>query len=281
MQAITTSLLPSSGRAHGVEPRHSTSVSHLSQVQTETRTSTDIAFVTAAGDKVTLSADSLAQAAYTSYDAHGRLRGQRLDVQAETLQLTSAQSRSLVVEGELNAEELEDIQQVLDTLGEFASDFFAGELDKPLSQAFDLGEFDTLSSVTATLEYSQNITVSQLTQASVARDDTPHLEANAPALHAPPRALASPQNLLKQILQATDAAPADPTKGTAKAAKFFDRLLEKLAKHPDFDTPKQQLFNQLASQLLRRLPDDGTAGVPEVEQSQQGKGAEGPSTPLA
>ena len=281
MTAIATSLLPDSGRAHGVEPRHSTSASRLSQVQAETHTSTDFAFVTAEGDKVTLSTDSLAQAVYTSYDAHGRLRGQRLDVHAETLQLTSAQNSALTVEGDLSQEELEDIQQVLDTIGELAGDLFAGELDKPLSEAFDLDEFDALSSVDATLEYSQSVTVSQLTQARVGREVNPPLQANPSDRPGPPLTTASPRNLLKEILHAVDAAHTEPTKGTAKAVRLLDKLAEQRTEQPDIDLPKRQAFNRLASQLLHRLADVGPAGVPDTRPHRHGGRGEGPSAPAA
>ena len=281
MHAIVPSLLSSSGRALGAEPGNSTSVSRLNQVQAETHTSTDFAFVTAEGDKVTLSTDSLAQAVYTSYDARGRLRGQRLDVHAETLQLTAAQQSALSIEGDLSQAELADIQQVLDTISELASDFFAGELDKPLSQAFDLDEFDTLSSVDATLEYSQHLTVSQLTQARVTEAGTPRLPADIAELSEQPLTTTRPQNLLKEILHAVDAAPAEPTRGDAKTTRLLDKLTEKLTRQPDVDTSKQQAFARLASQLLRRLSEGGPAGVPDTESPRQDSRGEAPSAPVA
>jgi hypothetical protein len=182
-------------------------------------------------------------------------------VQAEVLRRTSTQSHALVVEGDLNEAELEDIQQLLDAIGELANDFFAGELDKPLGQAFDLGELDTLSSFSATLEYSHNVSISQRTRTSVARDTIPRLEANATALEAPPLTPTSPQNLLKQILQAVDAVQADPARGAIKAAKLFDQLAEKLARPLDGDPLQQRSFKPLVSQLLRRLAADGATGV--------------------
>ena len=69
MQAITTSLSPACGREHTVWHREGIQNSRLTQVQAETHTGADITLMTAEGDKVTLSTDTLMQAAYTRYDA--------------------------------------------------------------------------------------------------------------------------------------------------------------------------------------------------------------------
>ena len=123
-----------------------------------------ITLVTAEGDKVTLSTDALLQAAYTRYDAHGRLRGHRTEGHAETFQLASANDISLHIEGDLNDAERADIQQALDTFEQFATDFFNGKVDEPPNQVFDLGDLNTLRSIDTTLELSQSLTVSQQTE---------------------------------------------------------------------------------------------------------------------
>lgn len=254
MPAIATSLLPSSGRASSVEPRHSTSASRLNQIEAETRTSTDFAFVTAEGDKITLSTDALSQAVYTSYDARGRLRGQRLDVHAETLYLASAQKSALSIEGELSQEEIKDIQRVLDTLGKYASDLVAGTLEQPLEQLLDLHDLDTLQSVDASLEYSQSVTVSQLALARVTGEQPlPPVAADTPGL--PGRALPPSrlQHLRDEGVRAVDTAHTGP--GAARAARLLEKIAQKLAKQSENDTPRQQAFTQLASQLLYRLSE--------------------------
>jgi len=70
MQAIVTSLSPTCGCVYAVRHREGLQSNHLTQVQAETHTSADITLVTAEGDKITLSTDTLLQAAYTRYDAH-------------------------------------------------------------------------------------------------------------------------------------------------------------------------------------------------------------------
>jgi hypothetical protein len=56
------------------------------------------------------------------------------------------------------------MQQTLNTIEQLATDFFSGTLDEAPSQALALGNLHTLHSVDATLELSQSLTVSQLTE---------------------------------------------------------------------------------------------------------------------
>jgi hypothetical protein len=105
------------------------------------------------------------QAAYTRYDARGRLRGSGLERHAETFQLASANDTSLQIEGDLNDAERADIQQALDTIEKFAADFFNGQRDEAPNQIFNLGNLNTLRSIDATLAFSQSLTVSQQTEA--------------------------------------------------------------------------------------------------------------------
>jgi len=205
MPAIATSLSPTCGREHTVWHREGIQNSRLTQVQAETHTSADITLVTAEGDKVTLSTDTLLQAAYTRYDARGRLRGHRTEEHADTLQLASANDISLHIEGDLNDAERADIQQALNTFEQFATDFFNGEVDEPPNQVFDLGDLNTIRSIDTTLEFSQSLTVSQQTETRVV----------AAAPEAQPSITRPPEDLLSAILHAIETARSDVTPSPA------------------------------------------------------------------
>jgi hypothetical protein len=178
-------------------------------VQAETHTSADITLVTAEGDKVTLSTDAVLQAAYTRYDAHGRLRGYGLERHAETFQLASANDISLHIEGDLNDAERADIQQALGTFEQFAADFFDGKEDEAPHQIFNLGNLNTLHSIDATLEFSQSLTVRQQTETRAVAAALPILEPNAAALETQPSTTQDPKSLLDAILHALETARID------------------------------------------------------------------------
>jgi hypothetical protein len=222
MQAIVTSLSPTCGCAYALRHREGLQSNRLTQVQAETHTSADITLVTAEGDKVTLSTDTLLQAAYPRYDARGRLRGHRTEEHTETLQLSSTDDISLHIEGDLNDAECADIQQALDTFEQFATDFFNGEVDEPPNQVFDLDDLNTLHSIDTTLEFSQSLSVSQQTETRVVNAAHLGLEPNTAALEAQPSITQHPKDLLSAILSAIETPRIDvaqsPAPGEASAS---------------------------------------------------------------
>ena len=102
MQAITNTVVSSFGREQLSRSRESTSGGRASQPLVEAKGSADFTFVTAEGDKVTLSADSLLQASYPSYNARGALQGSKTNVPSDALTFTSTQHNAVTVEGDLN-----------------------------------------------------------------------------------------------------------------------------------------------------------------------------------
>ena len=222
MQAVATSLFPTWGHKDNIRHREGAGMSRLSQVQAETHTSADITFVTAEGDKVTLSTDAVAQAVYTRYDARGHLQGPGSERHAEALQLAAAKDISLHIEGNLNDAERADMQQALGTLEQLATDFFSGKLDEAPSQALALGNLHTLRRVDTTLELSQSLTVSQLTETRPSADHTPAPDLNAAALEAQPSAMQSTKSLLDTILQAIAATTVIQPEGPSEARTLLN-----------------------------------------------------------
>jgi predicted small metal-binding protein len=100
----------------------------------ESRRTTDIALVTSEGDRVTLSATSLFEATYEAYNSKGVMN---TGVTGETLTLTASSALAISVEGSLNEQELEDIERIVSTMREMASEFFAGEVEEELSELFE------------------------------------------------------------------------------------------------------------------------------------------------
>ena len=100
----------------------------------ESRRTTDIALVTSEGDRVTLSATSLFEATYEAYNSKGVMN---TGVTGETLTLTASSALAISVEGSLNEQELEDIERVVSTMREMASEFFAGEVEEELLELFE------------------------------------------------------------------------------------------------------------------------------------------------
>ncbi len=133
----------------------------VSTVNTDTRSGTDIAIVTADGDRLTLSSSSVLEAAYAHYNYQRPLQGQRVNVGVEILELSSSNQVYVMVEGDLDAAELADIRSLLSNLEETVTQFLAGDLDEALAQALQTGDLDSIASFDASFQWSQSIAVNQ------------------------------------------------------------------------------------------------------------------------
>jgi hypothetical protein len=162
MFTIPSPLLASTGFQDLSTFRDAPQTTRARQVDTRTQVSADLTVVTAEGDRVTLAADSALQAAYTSYDARGRVRGQSLNIHAEALAVTAADNITVTVAGNLNEQEMADMQHLLSSIAGIAADFFTSAPDQELVQTLDLRDFSTLASFDATLALTHQVRTEQL-----------------------------------------------------------------------------------------------------------------------
>jgi hypothetical protein len=249
MAAVTTAFPHAPDLRSFLPPRERPSASILIRVHAEARTNADIAITTAEGDQVRLSASTVLQAAYTSYDAQGRLTGQDLAVHATAAQSVTSEETAITVAGDLSDEELADVHSLLENLGSIAADFLAGDVNDAVMRALDLGELDTLTNFDASFEYVQHVRVEQ--QYTVQE----HLE-NTPASTETPGASAqkgpnSIERFLDSMMQVAEASQIDPETLAAALPKFTDRLMHTLINQYGADAPK----TKLAKHVLTKLAD--------------------------
>ncbi|HET98619.1 MAG TPA: hypothetical protein ENN98_08060 [Desulfurivibrio alkaliphilus] len=105
-----------------------------------------ISLTTAEGDRVSISADwSSATGVGISQARYG---GALLN--SYSLNSLETNSYSLGVEGDLNAEELRDIERLVDQLTKIAYDFFNGDMERALEGGLNLGELGSIRELSAT-----------------------------------------------------------------------------------------------------------------------------------
>ncbi|MFH7319441.1 hypothetical protein ACHHRT_02390 [Desulfurivibrio sp. D14AmB] len=105
-----------------------------------------ISLTTAEGDRVSISAD---WSSATKLGTGQVQRGGAL-LNAYSLSNLETQSYSLSVEGDLNTEELRDIERLMEQLTGIAYDFFNGDLERALEGALNLGELGSIRELSAT-----------------------------------------------------------------------------------------------------------------------------------
>ena len=148
----------------------------------------DVSLVTNEGDKVTLSLDAQAAAAYAAFeeidgDAEDGFSYSKGEMSLKFFQQDSA----LVVEGDLNADEQRDIRQALESLRKMMQDFIEGDLVPMLAKARKLQGLETISGLEAQMTCESQLVVGRQTQAvAVYEPNGTATEESAPAAPATP-----------------------------------------------------------------------------------------------
>jgi len=124
------------------------------------RNEANISFTTAEGDVVTISnyheqSYSLAAEKWASPLQQG------MNFTASSL---SVDAFSLSVQGDLNEEELADIQNLMADLTSIAEHFFSGNLGKAMDEALNIGDMGSITQLSASFSYNANwVASSQIT----------------------------------------------------------------------------------------------------------------------
>lgn len=237
MFLVPPSLLASTGFQDLSTFREAPQTARTRQIDTRTQVSADLTVVTAEGDRVTLAADSALHASYTSYDARGRVRGQSLNIHAEALEAVAADRLTVTVEGNVNEQELTDIQRLFSRIAGIATDFFTGAPDQELAQTLDLRDFSALASFDATLELTHQVHIEQLVSATGGRRRPEVLAATTLPTVQTTRLL----NALTQTVQGVQAATG---RFASQRPALLSQLLAILTAEPNSQADRQALASQ-------------------------------------
>jgi hypothetical protein len=251
MHTVPAAFLHASGLPSFFIPREQTTASAFTRAISETRTQADISLVTAEGDKVTLSANSMLQTAYASYDARGRIAGQQLDVHADAWQLATSHHTAVGVNGDLNDAERADIDHFLETLETMVTDFLAGEDAEAVMRLLDLGELGTLAGFEASFEYVEHVRIEQQYTAQGSLHHTPARaeEPSSPSrMH--PKSL---EGLLDSMVRAAQESRLAPEMLLEALPKFTDRFMHTLAEQHGAEALQTALAGHLLGRFAHRL----------------------------
>ena len=224
-------------------------ISEASQTRLNAHTNADISLITADGDKVTLSASSALLATHTTYDFLGRIDGQALAAHAEKLQISSTSEFAVTVEGELDQEELADINKLLDAIKTTVAGVFSGKSDKLQQSLAGFGDLHSIASFEATLSYSREASAEQGTRVANA-SEAPDDDATGTT---PTNSLSEPRNMRSFLNKlAQFARHLEDEKSLDKLPKRFMQLFKKLANNLALDEHEQRLTDRLAEEHSKR-----------------------------
>ena len=120
--------------------------------------STDLTLTTDEGDTVTL---SLASAIEINAGIHRSTRyegGKSEDTRTAFFEFSNRRSLSIEIDGQLSAEEREDIREAVQAIGGLIDDFLTGDLQAMAADGDLLKELDTIASLDAAFSYERQVT---------------------------------------------------------------------------------------------------------------------------
>ena len=121
------------------------------------------------GDIVTLTSNSYAEVDAFMYDSKGVLQtdsGRAMVSQnIREITLTSGESFTFSVVGDLSEEELGDIEAIVKGIDEIISQMAAGDMDGAVSQAMAMGGYDSVSMYAADITYQRSYAMTSEVQA--------------------------------------------------------------------------------------------------------------------
>lgn len=119
--------------------------------------STDLTITTDEGDTVTLSLSSATEVNAGIYRSVSYADGWDESTQTSFFEFSDSQHLSVKVDGDLNAEEKEDIRAAMEVIGGMIDDFLSGDLLEMAADGELLKELDTVASLEAAFSYERQV----------------------------------------------------------------------------------------------------------------------------
>jgi len=119
--------------------------------------STDLTITTDEGDTVTLSLSSAAEINAGSYRSASYDDGWAESNQATFYEFSESDSLSVKVDGDLSAEEQEDIRAAMEVIGGMIDEFLSGDLQQMAADGELFKELDTIANLDAAFSYERQV----------------------------------------------------------------------------------------------------------------------------
>lgn len=237
--------------------------SQINQITTSVENSKDITIMTAEGDKVTISSDFQSKSQYTTYNSLARVSNMSLNIGGNSFSINSSSEFSMLVEGDLNEQELKDIQKAMKTIDKIMQSTLSGNLKNAMAMVNKVGNLESIASFEAGMQSNKTVIVEQALM--MVSEGTPEGAAEGNV-----EGSISDQGLLKpaadQIMGVIDQSGLKPSKFIKPLDRyisehFFDKSStedHKYQKHPE-------MGRRIRSELLERIKqlDEAKEEIPE------------------
>jgi len=200
------------------------------------------------GDLVTLNSNTYAQLDAFQYNSRGVLETDTgtamVSKNHREITLTTGESFSFSVVGDLSEDELSDIEVIIKGIDEIISEMAQGDMDEAIATALSMGGYDTVSMYSADITYEKSYEM--MTQTS-AQQIEPELKSGSKS----EQPLPEPSNLSDMVpnnngQRTTTIEPFPdnyrPPKNKGNSLRNIDRFVEKMAK--ELEKHKDELVDK-------------------------------------
>ena len=250
MQPISSSIHPFSLSADPQLTAGTFRSSDLTRLNASSDTHTDLSVVTAGGDRITLSAESLLRASYAEVNYQSTDQ-YHLDLHATDSQVQFGNSIEVAVQGQLDQQEQADVQLLVGKLEKVVKQFLGGDGAGALSKALQIGDLGTVASFELNVQQSAQIAFTQEQQVSA--DGAQAL----PQQNAGTQDQAKPTSLANQIVDTIHDSKID----TKKLLQYLAHLLKHVF-HKLHATVSEEDVAQLTSDVETALKSNPVAPDP-------------------
>lgn len=187
---------------------------------------TDLVIHTKDGDRVTLTTNSYSQMDAYTYDSKGMVQTEAgtaaFSNSYREISLASGKSFSFTVEGNLNDDELKDLDNMLKGLDGVISDVTSGDMDGAVEGALRLGSFNSFSAFSVDISYQQYVEATS----SMAATSTQSIPANSNDVEQ------SKEPQLSQLLEDEELQPKNNPM-FLDFDKLFGKIIDQLNSHDE------------------------------------------------
>ncbi len=224
--------------------------SDASQAKAITKTHTDLTVVTAGGDRITLSTESLLRASYTGLDSQSSDSQRNVSLHATASEVQRSNSISVSVQGQLDPQEEADLQRLVGTLDKVVNQFVGGDAEGALGQVLNIGDLGTVASFDLHFQESDQIATTQ--KQSVSTQEPRAIQPQKVGTEGEPNT----PSLLTQLVDSIKDANLDLNKLLKRLPEVLKQVFEKIEPNVS-DNSLAHLFSAVETLLKPtiQLPD--------------------------
>ncbi|MBX9657602.1 MAG: hypothetical protein K2X00_03480 [Nitrospiraceae bacterium] len=232
----------------------------VSAISASTDLTGQLSVTTAEGDKITLTADFEARYRAVNYQAKAETEQGTVEVKATSIEASLKKQYGVTVEGDLNEQELHDLEKLFRKVSNIFRKYFRGQDDEALAKTAKLadkfGGLSSLSSLDLSINVERSVTVvaAQVASAVTGQPALPeHQPAQAPTSTQTSRIPSTPvtpgaaPSTAAAIPQSSTGTTAPTQPSTDAAAPAADATTRFVAPSPDASATKSLVEQVLAA----------------------------------